>query len=98
MVIVSQDREGIAKRIINFDNTSLLGLDEGDHTSIVFEDIIKIGEYATKKRAKEVLQEMLVAYSNFQLAKNVDRENKDMAIRLINIKYKYFDIYEMPEA
>ena len=59
MIIVSQDREGIVKRIINFDNFGVLGLDEGDYTSILVEDTIKIGEYQTEERAKEVLQEII---------------------------------------
>ena len=96
MVIVSQDREGIVKRIINFDNTSFLGLDEGDHTSIVFEDMIKIGEYTTKERAKEVLQEIMDSYQTTELFKCTDTENQnEMANEYLGRKKEPFK-YEMP--
>ncbi len=96
MVILSQDRS----EIVNFDEMFRLYIDNwsdedfpteptcfciraeksGDHMTSVF-----LGEYATMKRAKEVLQETINGYENWEIMK---------AGLLSKI---YLPIYKMPE-
>lgn len=69
MVIVSQDK----KRIVNFDNLTQVYIThcEEDNTGyfIRFETVDSLyedlGEYATEERAKEVLQEIIERYTNW---------------------------------
>ena len=69
MIIVSQDK----KRIVNFDNLTQVYIThcEEDNTGYfirvetvdsLYEDL---GEYATEERAKEVLQELIERYANW---------------------------------
>lgn len=69
MIIVSQDK----KRIVNFDNLTQVYIThcEEDNTGYfirvetvdsLYEDL---GEYATEERAKEVLQEIIERYTNW---------------------------------
>lgn len=69
MIIVSQDK----KRIVNFDNLTQVYIThcEEDNTGyfIRFETVDSLyedlGEYATEERAKEVLQEIIERYTNW---------------------------------
>ena len=69
MIIVSQDK----KRIVNFDNLTQVYIThcEEDNTGyfIRFETVDglyeDLGEYATEERAKEVLQEIIERYTNW---------------------------------
>ena len=69
MIIVSQDK----KRIVNFDDLTQVYIThcEEDNTGyfIRFETVDSLyedlGEYATEKRAKEVLQEIIERYTNW---------------------------------
>lgn len=69
MIIVSQDK----KRIVNFDNLIQVYIThcEEDNTGyfIRFETVDSLyedlGEYATEERAKEVLQEIIERYTNW---------------------------------
>ena len=69
MIIVSQDK----KRIVNFDNLTQVYIThcEEDNTGyfIRFETVDSLyedlGEYATEERAREVLQEIIERYTNW---------------------------------
>ncbi len=102
MIIVSQDKE----TVLNFDNIQNIRIEEygthvkGKKTYKIFAGnfegyATKLGTYAIKERAKEVLQEIYKVYSDFTLIKYVNEEYQDQLI--ISNKNKYFDIYEMPE-
>lgn len=64
MVIVSQDKKDVAV----FDNMKILGV--RGHKIAITDNITTsgsafvIGEYKTEERAKEVLEEITLAYSN----------------------------------
>lgn len=75
MIIVSQDKN----KIVNFNNIKTIELDrETDLKSIIiFRETnetetgvcgLFIGHYATKERAKEVLQEIIKSYRNYRTA------------------------------
>lgn len=89
MLILSQDKT----TIVNFNNKEDLFLDEdyyeGKFQGIKIISIGKMGTflglYATKKRAKEVLQEIIDAYK------------KSRFIELDSIKAENRVVYEMPE-
>lgn len=64
MIIVSQDK----KTIYNFDNVK--SIDVLENEIYIADDILanegaRIAEYATEKRAKEVLQEIIERYTNW---------------------------------
>ena len=88
MIIVSQDKE----KIINFDNIKTIELDRetGFKSIIIFRETSEvetgvcglfIGHYATRERAKEVLQEIIDMYK-FNRCEAVGQKNA---------------IYKMPE-
>lgn len=75
MIIVSQDKN----KIVNFNDIKTIELDrETDFKSIIiFRETnetetgvcgLFIGHYATKERAKEVLQEIIKSYRNYRTA------------------------------
>lgn len=96
MIIVNQDRS----EIVNFDEMFRLYVDNwsdedfpteptcfciraeksGDHMTSVF-----LGEYATMKRAKEVLQEIIERYANWE------------SMKARQLSKMYSPIYKMPE-
>ena len=85
MIIVNQ-REDI---IINFTNVISIYVKEKDVQVLMncIEDALILGKYATEKRAKEVLQEIIKAYRDYRTAEcdgytNVLQETA---------------VYEMPE-
>ncbi len=97
MIIVSQDKKTIA----NFNTIETIQIDDNvlDKTEAEFEILANgetLGYYKTEERAKEVLKEIVLAHSNFKIAKAVEGTNKDLAISMIDINYEYFDTYEMP--
>lgn len=66
MIIVSQDKDVI----VNFDRTQNIWIDDDvlDKTNTSFDivaDEQTIGTYATEERAKEVLQEIIERYTNW---------------------------------
>ena len=88
MIIVSQDKE----KIINFDNIKTIELDRetGFKSIIIFRETSEvetgvcglfIGHYATRERAKEVLQEIIDMYK-FNRCESIGQKNA---------------IYKMPE-
>lgn len=101
MVIVSQNKNGI----INFKNIETLVLIKRLNKNGV--EAIQInargnydynlGEYKTAERAKEIIAEITLAYSNFTYFKTATKEGKDYIINLLKHKYEKFDIYEMPK-
>lgn len=66
MIIVSQDKE----TIVNFNNVDLIQIVENrDNFGIeanVSHTIVYLGNYFKQNRAKEVLQEILEEYSNWE--------------------------------
>ena len=63
MIIVSQDK----RTILNFDNSTTIRIyktpcNYGIEACLINTNIADLGEYATEKRAKEVLQEIIKAY------------------------------------
>lgn len=74
MIIVSQDKSVI----VNFDNITLIS--KNDDESKIFCEVntrstIMIGEYKTEERAKEVLEQIYLNYSDFELIKNICSED-----------------------
>lgn len=97
MIIVSQDKE----TIINFENTTRISIippvEKGHKYSIAINGCLDLGYYKTKERAKEIIAEITLAYSNFTYFKTATKEGKDYIINLLKHKYEKFDIYEMPK-
>lgn len=71
MIIVSQDK----LKIINFDNIDSVEVDA--NVIVVFKNNkrIWIGTYDTIIRAKEVLEQIYLNYSDFELIKNIRSED-----------------------
>lgn len=65
MIIVSQEK----RVIINFDNINLIGTDGEGKIKIRLGtgDNAHLGAYDTEERAKEVLQEITIAYANITM-------------------------------
>ncbi len=67
MIIISQNKE----QIINFRNLSFMGLLKENKKQIIARDIGRtefyIGLYETEKRAKEVLNQIIIAYCNNEM-------------------------------
>lgn len=64
MIIVSQDK----KSIYNFDNIKSIDIVKNGiyiTDDILMDEGAEIGEYATEERAKEVLQEIIERYTNW---------------------------------
>lgn len=101
MVIISQNKN----RIINFDNILEIWIDSNilDKTEPAFtinaetdSTAIKIGNYATEERAKEVLAEIVQKYSSYlQLTGGpaIMQGQMDIQPNIFNIP----KVYEMPE-
>lgn len=69
MIIVSQDK----KSIYNFDNIKSVDIVENEvyiTDDILMDEGARIGEYETEKRAKEVLEEIIVRYQNGNATSN----------------------------
>ena len=84
MLIVSQDKE----TIINFENTTRMSIippeEEGYKYSIAINSCLDLGYYKTKERTKEVLQEIVSKYRQYNLDNN----------KAVTILPK---VYEMPK-
>lgn len=95
MLIVSQNKAST----LNFNNINLIGTnkDGAVKARLGIDDVITLGTYETEERAKEILQEITTAQSNFEYFKNATKEGKDYIINLLKHKYEKFDIYEMPK-
>lgn len=98
MIIVSQDKE----KIINFDNIKTIELDRetGFKSIIIFRETSEvetgvcglfIGHYATRERAKEVLQGIINAYEK---AGNIAFETSEDE-RLMRLTHNS-SVFEMP--
>ena len=69
MIIVSQDKE----TIVNFDNITEIAQEDGEigiTNDILNDDFQIIAKYKTEERAKEVLQEILNKYRQYNLDNN----------------------------
>lgn len=96
MLIVSQDNE----KIINFSRISEIVVSNNEIciTDDIFNEFgEEIGVYATKERAKQVSEEIITAYSDFEFYKYVDEQGKDTVGTAIMQRYQGFDIYRMPK-
>ena len=102
MIIVSQDKE----LIVNYENIEVLGIGNplennnakfGIIANVISDNQYILGEYKTEERAKEVLQEIIKTNSNFGYYKCVNESERDGLNPLMKTKYKFFDVYEIPE-
>ena len=101
MIIVSQDKE----IIINFEKVNIVNINQLNKKQIGAwfncneeeNNNVLLGEYATEERAKEVLQEILTTYSNFETLRHSDEREKNTLKEILQNKYEYFDLYEMPQ-
>lgn len=93
MIIISQDK----KAIHNFDNIISIQVEEesnGKYKIIVYDainDNTSLGDYKTEERAKEVLNEISIAYANMELIKipKIEIQQKITSTELLkNICYK----------
>ncbi len=71
MIIVNQDKDVI----LNFNNVSLIAIDDeetnrGIYASCNNDDVLKLGVYESNERAKEVLQEIITAYTGDGIVEN----------------------------
>lgn len=99
MIIVSQDKKRISENLeigvypeynVEFPETKILCYK-------IENDYMILGEYKTEERAKEVLQEIKRAYSDFryyEIAKSKEKENIG---KRIYEQYGTIEVYEMPE-
>ncbi len=70
MIIVSQDK----RNVLNFDFTQQIGLDRETNFSSIMAyqnenakaECMWLGSYKTEERAKEVLQEIITRYKNWE--------------------------------
>jgi len=68
MLVVNQDKTVI----LNLDSLYCVMLDKDETNKIIYgvskskSDIMKIGKYRTEERAKEVFQEMIQRYANWE--------------------------------
>lgn len=93
MIIVSQDK----KSIYNFDNIKLIDVLENE--IYITDDILSdagacIGEYETEERAKEVLEQITIAYANMEIIKIPCIRIEEM---LLAKEIKRNIVFEMPE-
>ena len=57
-----------------------------------------MAKYKTEERAKEVLQEIITAHSDFEYYKIAPEKEREEISEAMIMKYEQFDVYEMPEA
>ena len=97
MIILNQDKT----EIVNFDNVDSVWIcpdEEGRFTIEATADTnATLGSYKTEERAKEVLQEIITAYENFNYLKFFPANITKSVEQFMHRKYKHFDVYEMPE-
>ena len=98
MIILSQDKD----IVINFDNVKSLWIDDNvlDKTNTSFyinADDEVVGEYKTEERAKEVLKEILMYNTRFNLCKYVCVSAQNLAVQNFLKNNVTFDLYEMPK-
>lgn len=103
MIIVTQERN----RVLNFKNIIELeisqienGENKGKYAIYELDNsggLEPIGYYKTEERAREVMKEIIMAYSNVNYFKNANKEIKDNLLVLMQDAYNHFDVYEMPE-
>lgn len=95
MIIVSQDKENI----VNFEKVNIININQLNKKQIGAwfscnekeENNVLLGEYATKVRAKEVLQE-IINYAS------VSEINDNYQVADIRLKLAKMCRYEMPES
>lgn len=100
MIIVTQDKDGI----INMDKVLKIFYMEdekdGDMTIWALLDLshrpIWLGDYETEERALEIINEITIAYSDFNTYK-VYPDEPEKYMNLLRNRYNKFDVYEMPE-
>lgn len=96
MLIVNQKRD----IVINFSNVLSIYVQENNVQTLIscIEDALILGKYKTEERAKEVLQEIINAYSDFNYYKStVDKEKQKKIGLKIYERYRNLEIYKMPE-
>ncbi len=102
MVIVNQDKT----MMLNFENIEAIGignpLENSDGKFQILVDTTSdnqysIAEYGTEERAKEVLESIAVAYSDFKYYAAEHGKHKTEIGIDIHKKYRSIDWYEIPE-
>lgn len=108
MIIVNQDKD----IIFNFENIDIIEIenpseedDDDDDDDGMFEILaittsdnkFLLGEYKTEERAKEVLQEIMSAFSDFEYFKSTEESNKNNIGIKIFANYGTIDVYKMPK-
>ena len=91
MIIVNQNKESI----LNFDNSTTIRIyktlcNYGIEACLINTNIADLGEYATEKRAKEVLQE-IINYAS------VSEINDNYQVADLRLKLAKMCRYEMPK-
>ena len=99
MIIVSQDKYNI----LNFDTTINIGVEEISTLNDIVQisaqtngNTIIIGKYETEERAKEVLQEIIQAKTDFEYYKYADQSERNELDPFMKTHYNFFNTYEMP--
>ncbi len=103
MLIVSQDK----KMIMNLKNIESIAIGNPLNnnlgkfpilTETTSDNEYVIAEYKTEERAKEVLEDIANAYSDFSYYRNAKDKEKQKEIGMeLYMKYRNFEIYKMPE-
>ena len=99
MIIVSQKKNSIT----NFDNVTNIEIDKFEDDGFLIKCqitnkmYVNVGFYKTEKRAKEVLQEIITGYTDFNYLKSFPTNITKSVEQFMHKKYSYFNVYEMPE-
>ncbi len=96
MLIVSQDKLKTTQRL-EFYIQENYSTDEGFQYEIRSVGGGSFGGYKTEKRAKEVLQEIIKGYTDFNYLKSFPTNITKSVEQFMHKKYSYFDVYEMPK-
>lgn len=102
MVIMNQDKT----MLLNFENIEAIGIGNPlENSDGKFQILVEttsdnqypIAEYGTEERAKEVLQNIASAYSDFRYYAAEDGKKKiEIGIKIYQ-NYKSIDLFEMPK-
>ena len=102
MVIINQDKT----MLLNFENIEAIGIGNPlENNNGKFQILVEttsdnqypIAEYGTEQRAKEVLESIAVAYSDFKYYAAEHGKNKTEIGTNIHKKYRSIEWYEIPE-
>lgn len=99
MIILTQDKD----EIVNMDKVLkifYISDESGGMTIWALLDLghrpVWLGNYETEERALEIINEITIAYSDFNTYKVYSGE-PEKYLKLLKNRYNNFDVYEMPE-